>query len=150
MYISIYYLTDEAQHIYEPQIRMDVPPQIEVLWRLLFDRATATSTNGNNSNNVCHHQTINGGGHGVASDFVDVVTALIAPLLPQLIDHPHHGHPGTDVGIVDPAAEPNSLSLAPVTLIALRELILATIEEEVCLRLLPYHIHTLLSSKMYK
>ena len=183
-----YRILDELR-IYEPQVLMDVPPQIEVLWRLLFDQATSTKAN----NGVHHNHQENGhGAHSDDADFVDVVTVLIielppplligqysvsgntnnypdpfdacsdnyartrtrwqslrgillpscssvsAPLSPPHEQHqyslpPHHGHPGStggadDIGF-DPFAEPNSSSLHSVIHIALRELILATIEQ---------------------
>ena len=63
---------------------MDVPPQIEVLWRLLFVRATNTKAN----NGVHHHHDQeNGlGAYRDNADFVDVVAALIIEPPPLLID----------------------------------------------------------------
>jgi len=132
---------DELLHVAEPRVLVYVPPQIEVLWRLLFEERSSTQNAKeakatNNNSNANPHQHKGNGGDGGAADFVDVVAALIVAVVklePQqkqkqqlLTDHATHSSSGSNANAKEAELHSSpSLSLLPSpTQIALRELIL--------------------------
>ena len=110
----------------EPRVLVDVPPQIEVLWRLLFQQQQQ------------HHSSGVVESGCVESAFVDVVAALIVDAAADpkpALEHGHTGRASARSGGGDDATPHSSSSMPPppppssATQIGVRELIRATIEE---------------------
>ena len=149
---------------------VDMAPQVEVLWRLLFVEEESSSIAGTKATNSKKQHRIENGG---IADFVNIVAALILEELPTLPvpeqfsgnatknniadgaegsgggDHDHaarrrlrNRRPWLGRLECDPASEHlhSSPPLPSPILIALRELILVTIQEEekVCVFTRPF------------